>query len=494
MSRKRKEKNNSVKQWTTAIVVRLSKEDVKKVKDSNSDSIESQIKLIEEHIQKLINEGENIVIYDYYIDDGKSGALAENRPDFMRLLNDIEEEKVNCVIVKDASRLARNSKESTEFVEEYFVRKDVRYISLMLPALDSYKNPDEVGSLGTKMYDIVNEDFIRQTSLKTRKILELKKKLGLFVGSFAPYGYIKNPENKHQLLIDEYASNVLCQMRDCLFNGMTLKEIQIYLHNLGILNPTAYKKRTQKLKYENPHYTNDKDTWWNITTIKRLLKSQMNVGDMVQNHSSTKSYKVKEKVYYTDDELIIVEGTHEPIFSKSERKKILLILDKETKTMNNEDNTQTYTYLFTGFLKCGDCGRSITRKYYKDRENGYFQCKNYVDYGNEVCTRHYIKETELKEAVLYSIKAQISLLENYEGIIKDVKNNKATISMLTKIKTSLETKDKERVNLKKIKDELYFDWKNGEITHEDYLRLKNGIELQLDDIKKTLKGLKEEIE
>lgn len=473
--------------FTVGVVVRLSKEDVKKQnKNDNSDSIESQIKLIEEHINHLIDEGENLKIHDYYIDDGKSGALAEDRPSFMRMLNDVEQGIINCVIVKDSSRLARNSSESSNFVEDYFVKKNVRYISLMLPKIDSYKNPEEVGSLATKIYDVVNEDVLRQQSLKTREILYLKMRLGLFVGSQAPFGFNKSPENKHQLIVDDYASGILCNMRDWVFNGMTLKQVQIELHRLSILNPTAYRKSKGE-KYHNPHYTPGHDTFWSISTIKRLLLSQMNVGDMVQHISSSKSYKVKERVYYRDDERIVVEETHKAIFSKSDRKKLTAILQKETKTLSHNGNAP---YLFTGFLKCADCGKSIARKKGK---KPFFQCKSYTNYGNEVCTRHYIEEEELTEAILYSIRSQVSLLEDYEKIVKDVQNSKRENMIKTKLEQSINQLSSKQDKLISAKDSLYMDWKNGDISREDHARLKQNIEIQLEELKRQLLELKNEV-
>lgn len=239
MKRGRKSSNNTFtengkKIWKCGKYKRLSKEDGHDV----SYSIENQDAILDYY---LANHPE-IQVVDNYQDDGRTGTDSD-REDFQRLLADIYAKKINCVIVKDLSRLSRNDYECGHYLEYVFVSLDVRFISVELPALDSYLRPEEISSIATKMQSYMNDQHCYQTSIKIRNVLDMKRSMGQFIGAFAPYGYLKDPENYHKLVINpETAPIVQDIFQWYVYEGMNKNAIARKLIALGIPSPTAYKQ------------------------------------------------------------------------------------------------------------------------------------------------------------------------------------------------------------------------------------------------------------
>lgn len=287
--------------WKAALYIRLSREDG----NDESYSVKNQRQRLNEFLENLMLE-EEIQLVDIYIDDGYTGTDSD-RENFQRMLEDIDKGIVNCVIVKDLSRLSRNDWECKKYLQHLFVVKDVRFISLQLPKLDSYKNPDEVYEMGVSIQSMYNENHCRETSIKVRGTFNMKRKKGEFIGAFAPYGYLKDPDNKHRLIVDNETAPIVQDIfhwfvRDGMSkNGIVKKLI------MGTPCPAAYK-RQNGMKYHNPAIVNN-ETLWSARSITAILTNQMYLGHMVQGKQKVKSYKVHTRINTPESEQFIVEDT-----------------------------------------------------------------------------------------------------------------------------------------------------------------------------------------
>ncbi|MDE5823373.1 MAG: recombinase family protein, partial [Lachnospiraceae bacterium] len=195
------------KQFLCAAYVRLSKEDGDK---NESDSVSNQKKMIEYYIE----HNENFVLYDFYIDDGYTGVNFK-RPSFLKMLEEIEQGKVNCVIVKDLSRFGRDYIETGKYLERYFPERDIRFIAIT----DNIDSKKQAYDMLLPIKNIFNEQYARDISKKVNAAMHTKQVAGDFIGAFAKYGYKKSPENKNRLIIDEYAANVVRRIFDMYVNG-----------------------------------------------------------------------------------------------------------------------------------------------------------------------------------------------------------------------------------------------------------------------------------
>ena len=268
----------NVMRWRLGKYIRLSKEDLLRGRDE-SNSVVNQRRLLEQYHQAHLDEFYEGAEADVYVDDGKTGTDT-NREDFQRLLSDISSGRINCVIVKDLSRLSRNYTDAGNLIENLFVRLNVRFISLA-EGVDSYRNPDSVSNIIVPITNVMNDQYCYQTSKKIRQVFDMKRRNGEFIGSYAPYGYVKDPGDKHALLIDPEAAEVVKSIFSMFLSGMNKRGITYYLNDHGVLCPTAYKKQ-QGLKYNAPNAQSN--PMWSTITIDTILKNRVYVGAVSYTH------------------------------------------------------------------------------------------------------------------------------------------------------------------------------------------------------------------
>lgn len=463
--------------WKIAVYIRLSKEDGNDV----SYSVKNQKALISKHIENF-DETEEYVVVDYYIDDGETGT-DDTRADFQRMLQDIEMKKVNCVIVKDLSRPFRNYADQGYYLEYYFPLHDIRFISLQLPFLDSYKQPETMNSIAVPMQGVVNDNHCRETSLKVRYVFNNKREEGQFIGAFPPYGYAKDPNDKNSFVIDEEAAAVVRDIYNWfVVEGISKMSIAKKLTAQGTLNPASYK-RAQGMKYKNPHDRFD-NTLWCAATVTRMLKNPTYLGHMVQGRQRVKSYKVHNRVTIPEDEWFKKENTHEPIISQEIFDKAQSLHKRDTRTSQLKKDL----YLFSGFLRCYDCKKAMHRK--KERKHVYYLCRTNTQ--QAACTRHSIREDQLTEAVLQTIQAQIQLVYSLEELIEKINAAPIVKTQSKRLNDNLKTREKELEKITRLKDSLYENWQSGDITRDDYRRMKDKYEEQYAQLKQSIKSLREE--
>jgi len=470
----------SRRKWLIALYIRLSKEDGNDV----SNSVIHQEERLNAYLSTFEDEYE---LVDTYKDDGYTGTDT-NRKDFQRMLKDIQEHKVNCVIVKDLSRMSRNVTDATYYIENVFIEYDIRFISLELPALDSYKHPEQMNSILVPIQNVINDDFCRQTSIKVRGVFNQKRMMGQFIGAFAPYGYLKDPNNKHSFIIDKEAAQVVRNIFKWYVKvGMSKGGIARKLNELGIPNPTAYKKQ-KGLKYTNPH-TETNDTMWGPKTIREILCNQMYLGHMVQGRYRVKSYKVHTQITTPQEEWYIVEDTHDPIIKQE-------VFDLAQK-LQEKDTRQTpgnkAVYLLSGFVRCPDCEKAMVRSQGGSKVKiAYYQCRTYRDKSKNICSKHSIRAEVLEDAVFNAVKVQIELVSSQKDIVEEINRAPNVHNESHSLATMQDTREKELVKVMNIKDSLYADWKNGDLTKDDYCRLKVKYDEQVRTLENTIEALKKE--
>ena len=469
--------------WRLGKYIRLSKEDLLRGRDE-SNSFINQRRLLEQYHQTHLDEFYDGTEQDVYVDDGKTGTDTD-REDFQRLLADVYSGRINCVIVKDLSRLSRNYTDAGNLIENLFVRLNVRFISLA-EGVDSYRNPDSVSNIIVPITNVMNDQYCYQTSKKIRQVFDMKRRNGEFIGSYAPYGYVKDPNDKHALLVDPEAAEVVKSIFALFLSGMNKRGITYYLNDHGTLCPTAYKQQ-QGLKYNAPNAQGN--PMWSTITIDTILKNRVYVGDMVQGRQRVKSYKIHIQEKVPEEEWFIVENTHEAIIDRETFAKVQSLLKRDTRTAPKAKQL----YLFSGFLKCADCGRAMSRIASKGIYV-YYQCGTYKSLSKKACTMHSIKSDRLEAGVLFAIQQQVHLALTYSEFVARINSAPLKKSKSKRLEDTIAAKEKELAKIMRYKQALYQDWKDGEITRNDYRHMSEDYEQQIEALTRIMQTLTAEQE
>ena len=384
-----------------AAYLRLSKEDNENME---SNSIVNQRELIEQYIRNK----KDLQLVDYYIDDGYSGTNF-NRPGFRRLLQDMKNKRINCIIVKDLSRFARSHIEADMYFENIFPALNIRFISV-IENIDSFENPDSMDNLIVPFKNLLNDAYAKDISKKVKSALLTKRLNGEFIGTTATYGYLKDLKDKHKLIIDKDASKIVIKIFNDIIQGKTASEIADELNNNKVLTPASYKIKNNNIEV---------DKKWNVKMINVILQNRVYTGDLIQGKKKVENYRTHKLITTNKDEWIITENHHEPIISKEKFDEVQEILNKNKSARNNKEKD-----LFYSFLKCADCGSSFTLRKVKNYE--YYHCTSYVR--NSSCTSHSIRKDRLIELVIEELNKKFKrnkidnltrdiLLKNIESII-----------------------------------------------------------------------------
>ena len=333
-------------------------------RSSESDSVTNQRKLIENFIER----NPDIQIVSEKIDDGYSGIIFD-RPAFKEMMQDITDGKINCVIVKDLSRLGREYIETGRYLRRVFPTYGVRFIAITDNIDTAHEGSGD--DLTVSVKNIMNEAYCRDISIKTRTSLDIKRRNGDFVGAFPVYGYMKSEENKNLLVPDPYASRVVRDIFRMRLDGTSALRIATVLNEMGILSPLAYKKNNG-FPYAKHGYADKEDCKWSATTIIRILQDETYIGTLVQGKQGSPHYKIKQMEQRPSSEWIRVPDTHEPLIAKQDFELVQRIRRLDTRTSPKRDTV----YLFSGVLICGCCGNRMTRKTnrVKGKEYHYNNC------------------------------------------------------------------------------------------------------------------------
>lgn len=436
--------------FNTAVYIRLSREDGDK---GESDSVGNQKTLL----TAFVNKHDDFRLYDVYIDDGFTGTNFY-RPDFQRMLADIEDKKVNCVVVKDLSRFGRDYIDTGRYLERLFPELGVRFISVT-DHIDSLK---QTYDMLLPIKNIFNEQYARDISEKIQATVKSKQKAGEFIGAFTSYGYKKSPANRNKLVIDRYASEVVKRIFQMYAQGTGKQSIAKILNEEGILCPSEYKKLNGE-NYKNGNRL-DKTSYWTYSTIHAMLQNEMYIGNMIQGK---KHQRLRSKQRRVDkEEWIRVEHTHESIIDRQTWEKVQKLLTKKHRDIDLKTNQN----IFAGFIKCGDCGRAMVKNFWRRADGSSscsFYCGTYKRNGKNYCSPHTLPFQVLNDIVLGDLKQIIHKVENLPELIKTqppsaANRKKSTDVELTKLKTELE-------RVKKLRKSIYEDYKEELISKEEFL-------------------------
>ena len=455
--------------WKIAIYLRLSNDDGDK---DESDSIASQRNLITSYINKYLQDA---IIIDEFIDDGFTGTNFD-RPSFKRMINMIEQEKVNCIIVKDLSRFGRDYIGVGKYLEKYFPLHDVRFIAINdgYDSISTSSNDEFV----MPIKNIFNAQYSKDISKKVKSSFRTLQSNGQFVGAFASYGYKKSEKDRHKLVIDEPAAIVVRRIFNLFLSGQGKQSIAKILNNDKIPCPSEYK-RLNGLRYTNGQKL-ELTKYWTYSTINNILHNRMYIGDMIQNKSVRKLVRGSAKKN-AEENWIIIENTHKPIIDKDTWEMAQELLTKNTRQLDFHTNVG----LFAGYIYCGDCNRSMSKivNKYKTKIVTTYVCGTYKRYGSDICYRNAIKSDELERIILEKINTQLEKIDKFNLTNKNNDGNNS------------EEIHKYQLLLEKIyakKKGIYEDYKDDLLTKDEYIAYKNDYLKDEERIKGQIELLQQE--
>ncbi len=443
-----------------SIYMRLSKEDGDKIE---SESITNQRKLLTRYAEDI-----GVKIKKEYIDDGYSGTNF-NRPAFKQMIEDIKNKVIDTVIVKDLSRFARESINGADYIEKIFPEYDIRFIAV-LDNVDTYLDKLANELLEFKLYN--NQKFARDVSEKMKKSKRANMEKGVYTGTYAPYGYIKDPNNKGKLLVEKYSSNIVKKIFNMYLNGKSFSYIAKYLNNKKIKTPAEYYNIIIQYKDMNTYKV------WKSTQILRILKNQVYIGNVVRNVINKISYKSKYKKKTNEKEWIITENMHEAIIDKDVFYKVQEII----KSKNGKNLGLKYNYLLRPYLYCAKCGRKVQFNTRSEKQVDISCPKSKI----HCCDTFYYNYYKLEKKILDNIKEHYNNLFDFskaenEILLKKKENNIISISKRIK-KLNF---DYNRINDNI--DFMYMELLDEKITKNEYLKNTESLKAKREEIKAEIK-------
>lgn len=470
--------NTQKKIWNATLYLRLSRDDGDK---EESNSITGQRELLRDYISQRPELRE----YAVRVDDGFSGSTFE-RPSFQKMIEDVKAGRTDCIIVKDLSRFGRNYLDAGEYIEKIFPFLGVRFIAVN-DHYDSLGDKKASDDLIIPFKNLINEAYCRDISVKIRSQLEIKRKNGQFLGSFATFGYLKDEQNKNKLVVDEYAADIVRDIFKWKLEGVSPQDIADALNKLGILSPMEYK-RSLGMKFTTSFKTNTK-ALWSAGTVIRILKNPIYTGVLVQGKETTPSYKVHKRITKDESEWIVIEDSHEAIISKIDFNSVQKILKLDTRRSPDGEAVQ----LFSGMVFCGDCGASMVRKTVPagGKKYVYYVCSAHKQ--DKSCSPHRMRDTVLEGIVLDSLKQHIREVVDMSELIEITDTAPLRTAQAQKVQRQLDKKHKEYEKLQKLLMSLYENLTDGIIDREEYARLKQSFAIRADETEKQMDALRESL-
>lgn len=466
------------KEYRAALYCRLSSDDAYL---GESGSIKTQRSLLTQYCKE-----NNIPVYDVYTDDGFSGTNFE-RPAFKRMLNDLESHRANLVIVKDLSRFGREYAQMGMYIENYFEDWNIRFISIG-ENIDTLNGTDEILMPIT---NVINSQYAKECSRKTKQAHRALAKEGKFIGSRAPFGYIKDPKDRHHLIVDEEAASVVRSIFKMFCDGIGYVRMTKILREKKILNPQAYFNKNNPDYYKSDYWRQNFD--WHATSIRVILNNPVYLGQTTFGRTKVKGKTKKKKVATDESEWIVVENTHDPIIDKATWNLAHDIMkNRRRETKSGE------TQMFAGLVKCSDCGSALNvSRNAKTGKYTSFSCWVYKNYGKGRCTSHAIGYKTLYNIVLENIRRQAECAsvqkEKYLEMLKNQMAEKATQDIKS-VKSELKKINKRIAQLEKILNKLYEDRALEKITEERYLLMNSNYENEYNELKERQNVLTQQIE
>ena len=466
--------------YNTALYLRLSRDDELQ---GESGSIQTQRMMLRQYAAE-----HGLTVVDEYIDDGWSGTNFE-RPSFQRMIDDIEDGKINCVVTKDLSRLGRNYILTGQYTEIYFPSKGVRYIAIN-DNVDTINGESELAPF----LNILNEMHARQTSKKVKAAMHTRFANGAHYGAYAPLGYVKDPDKKGHLLIDPETRWIVEKIFDLAVHGRGAASITRILVEEKVPTPGW-------LNYERyGTFANiyagapaEKAYAWTIAQVKSILKEETYIGHSVHNKQSNISFKNKKKVRKPQEEWYRVENTHEAIISEEAFQKVQELIASRRRRQKNGK-----TQIFSGLVKCADCGWSLAYGVNSQNKNPYahYHCSKYGQ-GLRQCSMHYIRYDVLYAYVLARLQYWSALAQKDEDkLLKRLLNasDRERTSAKKKQAAELKKAEKRKAEVDGLFAKMYEDWSAGRITEYNFNMLSGKYQNEQTELETKIRQLHEAME
>jgi len=452
-----------------AIYCRLSKEDTEKLNvGDDSESIQNQKLILMDY---ALQQG--FMIYKVYADDDYGGF--SDRPQFKLMLQDAENRLFNIILCKHQSRFTRDMELVEKYIHGYFNLWGIRFISLT----DHVDTAVKGGKKSRQINGLINEWYCEDLSENVKAVIKAKREQGQFVGAYVSYGYLKDPKDRHKLIIDEEAAEVVRKIFDMYLSGVGIHTIAVQLTEWKIPTPTQHKEKIG-VNYKNANSNQFSLQYgaWAVNTVRRILRNETYIGNMVQGRERSSSYKTKKLVAVPKDDWAIVENTHEPIIDKKKFETVQRLIDhKRTLFYDSEADVYKSPHLLAGKVVCLDCGSALHRSgASKDGKDRFLRCQLASKTKLRDCTSHYVSQNKLQSIVAEKIKQFISSAlqsDGYSEIVTGVFDEICNAARVIELKKK--QLEEAEVKIKRIQRDsamAYSDRLNGIITEEDFLSFK----------------------
>lgn len=443
----------SKKVYRTAIYARLSRDDGDK---AESNSIVSQKAMCEEYIKKA----GDLELVETFVDDGYSGVDFQ-RPGFMQMEQAVRERRIDAIVCKDLSRFSRNYIEGGRYLERIFPQLGVRFIAIN-DGYDTLNGNPQSDSFIIPFKNLINDTYCKDISVKIRTNLDVKRRKGEYVGSYAPYGYVKAADDKNRLIVDEYAGGIVRQIFSLYKDGMSVGKIAGHLNDMGVLSPMEYK-RSQGIRFETAFRTGSRAKW-SYRAVKRILMNEVYLGMLVQGKRGTPNYKVHCVQEREESDWIRVEGAHEALVSYEDFMAVQGMLKRDMRSVAEgaEEN------LFSGFLFCADCGQPMVRKVVPGGKKKYYYYVCSTSKRHEGCSPHSIPAAEVEKAVTGAVRTQIGAVLDLDGTLDYIERLPQADRRLFNFEVQANGLEEELEKYRRMKLRLYEDLTDGVIDKKEY--------------------------
>ena len=389
-----KPKKAAMKIWRAALYIRLSVE----FNGKKGDSLETQRQIMEAYIALC----PDIEITEVYTDNGTTGRTFE-REAFQRMLTDIESGKIDCIVVKDLSRLGRNTIDTGYYIEKYFPLHGVRFIAVN-DQFDSEDSENSGNHLIVPLKNMINEAYAADISKKVRAQQNQAMRDGEFVGARPPYGYRKDPDNCHRLLVNEDTAPIVRQIFQWTIDGVALNVIVKRLNEQGIMTPGYYHASCGLFSYDNKLAGSGK---WQTWTVGKILADEVYTGDMVQGKHTNVGHK---QVFTKPEDWIVVRNTHEPLVSREVFAKAQAVREQMASKYTRTAKIPYSENILRGRVFCAYCGKNLHRQ----RSHGryFYRCISNDRMGEGSCTGGiiHLPEPDLFDAILTIIRQKAEVV------------------------------------------------------------------------------------
>ena len=470
------------KVYRAGLYARISVETERK---READTIGNQLQLLKDYV----SEHSDLTVFDIYSDDDISGTDFI-RPEFSRMMNDLRDGKIDCIIVKDLSRLGRNYLESGEYIEMVFPFFRCRFISVT----DRFDTKFQQADISVQLKNMANEMYAKDISRKICSTMRTIQDQGKFAGSRAPYGYRLDPADKHHLIIDEETAPIVKQLFELLAEGNTVHFVATTMNANGIPSPG-------RLLYERGIASTDhfKNSKWYMQTVRRILQDEIYLGWMVSGkfRSTYHSTGKKGSQPVPREEWIVTKGTHEPIVTEELFNKV-----QEYFVRMKEEHGQTAVYnskskkasIFKGHLRCGECGQAmfLRNKHSHGKVTAWYYCALHENYNSSYCVKKAVKKQDVEDIALKLIRTQIKLFTDAREMIIALNKKESSKTKHRIYSDQIRNVKKQIEKYMSLKASLYEDFANGVLSQSDYISMGQEYAQKADELRIFLAELEKE--